>query len=103
MCIRDRYNIVNRVTMVLEHVFNFFDRFPHDNTSFLVVLVSTSLYQKLRLHADFHRFFALFFSFFRLSYLGAKIQLTFKGLNHKENKECKDSVMLSQVYNKDRY
>lgn len=32
------FNVVNRITMILEHVFNFFDRFPYDNTSLLVNL-----------------------------------------------------------------
>ncbi|HVJ49251.1 hypothetical protein [Desulfitobacterium sp.] len=42
------YNSVNRITMVLKHDFNFFDRFPHDNTSFLEHHEQELFKQKIR-------------------------------------------------------
>jgi hypothetical protein len=67
------YNSANRITMTLVHVFNFFNGFPHDNTSFWLIWIGVLLYQKPSVHAGFSLFFCIFLRQ-NLGYLiGAKL------------------------------
>ena len=61
--------------MILEHVFNFFDRFPHDNTSFLVDLESHLIIPKIECSCGFSLLFCLFLGRNNDCFMGAKLQL----------------------------
>jgi len=65
--------------VILEHVFNFFDRFPHDNTSFWLIWLSILLYQN-RLFMRIFMFFRLYFMLNWASSLGSKAQDTLSTL-----------------------